>query len=66
MLRSIWWRIGTARSPECYYVRPSDFGASVTLRVTPAANGQKVGVVEAARFRMIPPESSVPARDLSL
>lgn len=51
---------------ECHYVRPSDFGASVTLRVTPAANGQKVGVVGAARFRMIPPASSVPPRDLSL
>ena len=39
---------------ECYYVRPHDFGQSVTLRVTPARNGQLVGVVSAAACRTLP------------
>ncbi|WP_166846481.1 group I intron-associated PD-(D/E)XK endonuclease [Isoptericola sp. BMS4] len=36
---------------ECYYVRPSDYGASVTLRITPSRNGQRSGVLDAAAFR---------------
>ena len=38
----------------CYYVRPADFGQSVTLRVLPSRNGQSVGVVPAAGFRSFP------------
>ncbi|GAB3092676.1 group I intron-associated PD-(D/E)XK endonuclease [Isoptericola nanjingensis] len=36
---------------ECYYVRPGDHGASVTLRITPSRNGQRNGVLDAATFR---------------
>lgn len=39
---------------ECYYVRPSDFRQSVTLRVTPSRNNQKVGVLPAAGLRDLP------------
>jgi len=35
----------------CYYVRPDDHGASVTLRITPSRNGQRNGVLNAATFR---------------
>ena len=41
---------------ECYYVRPSEFGQSVTLRVVPARNGQLAGVLPAERFRRLPAE----------
>ncbi|GAA1971486.1 group I intron-associated PD-(D/E)XK endonuclease [Isoptericola halotolerans] len=37
----------------CYYVRPSDHGASVTLRITPSRNGQRAGVLDAAGFRSL-------------
>jgi hypothetical protein len=39
---------------ECYYVRPVDYGASVTLRVSPSKNGQRLGVLHAAEFRELP------------
>lgn len=38
---------------ECYYIRPRDHGASVTLRITPSRNGQRTGVLDAARFRSL-------------
>ncbi|MCK9795756.1 group I intron-associated PD-(D/E)XK endonuclease [Isoptericola sp. 4D.3] len=38
---------------RCYYVRPSDYAASVTLRITPSRNGQRSGVLDAARFRSL-------------
>ncbi|MDQ1730537.1 MAG: hypothetical protein QOK10_696 [Pseudonocardiales bacterium] len=35
---------------RCYYVRPAEHGASVTLRITPSRNGQHSGVLDAAAF----------------
>ena len=40
---------------ECYYVRPSDHGQSVNLRIAPSRNGQALGVRHASRFRSMPP-----------
>jgi hypothetical protein len=41
---------------ECYYVRPAAHRRSVTLRITPTANGQRVGVWPASSFRrLLPP-----------
>jgi hypothetical protein len=42
----------------CYYVDPSRFGRSVTLRVEPARNGQAAGVFPAADFLQMPPPTS--------
>lgn len=39
---------------ECYYVRPSDHGQSVTLRVAPSKNGQVQGVLLAEMCRALP------------
>ena len=39
---------------ECYYLRPSKHGQSVTLRVTPSKNGQERNVRMASRFRAVP------------
>ena len=39
---------------ECYYLRPSEHGQSVTLRVTPSKNGQERNVRMASRFRAVP------------
>jgi hypothetical protein len=39
---------------ECYYLRPSDHGHSVTLRVAPSKNGQARGVQMASCFRTFP------------
>jgi hypothetical protein len=39
---------------ECYYVRPTAHGQSVTLRVTSSRNGQVRGVLPASRFRELP------------
>jgi len=39
---------------ECYYLNPSDFGASACLRVDPPKNGQVKGVRLAADFRRVP------------
>ena len=36
---------------DCYYVRPAEHGASVTLRITPSRNGQRQGVLDAVTFR---------------
>ena len=38
----------------CYYLRPSDHRQSVTLRVTPAKNGQERNVLQADAFRAFP------------
>jgi hypothetical protein len=38
----------------CYYLRPDDYGSTVTLRVSPALNGQRAGVVNAELFREMP------------
>jgi hypothetical protein len=38
----------------CYYLRPTDHLASVTLRVVPARNGQQLGVRPASDFRSMP------------
>jgi hypothetical protein len=40
---------------DCYYIRPAEHGASVTLRVTPSRNGQQLGVLDAAAFRELKP-----------
>lgn len=39
---------------ECYYVRPDDYGASVTIRISPSRNGQQEGILNAAAFRELP------------
>ncbi len=39
---------------ECYYIRPSDHGVSVNLRITPTRNGQQKRILEAAAFRDMP------------
>ncbi|QIG42127.1 hypothetical protein G5V58_04500 [Nocardioides anomalus] len=39
---------------ECYYVRPWEHRASVTLRIRPPSNGQQSGVLVASRFRGVP------------
>ena len=51
-----------------YYVNPSDFGGSVTLRVTPSRNGQQFGVLPVSKFLAMPPATArgVPAGQLSL
>lgn len=36
---------------ECYYVRPADHGTSVTLRLVPSRNSQRVGIVQASAYR---------------
>ena len=38
---------------ECYYVRPTDHADSVTLRIVPSRNGQRVGVVMATAYRSL-------------
>ncbi len=40
---------------HCYYLRPTAFRQSVTLRVTPSRNGQVRGVMPAELFRGFPP-----------
>jgi len=35
----------------CYYLRPDQHRASVTLRIAPSRNGQQKGVLEAHTFR---------------
>ncbi|AFM18245.1 hypothetical protein Mycch_3508 [Mycolicibacterium chubuense NBB4] len=39
---------------DCYYIRPAAHGASVTLRIAPSKNGQRVGVLAASDFRRLP------------
>ncbi len=38
----------------CYYVRPSEHGHSVSLRVVPSKNRQRQGVLPASEFRGLP------------
>lgn len=38
----------------CYYLDPSDFRASVTLRLVASRNQQRVGVLDAEQFRLVP------------
>lgn len=40
---------------KCFYIDPSRHGRVVTLRLTPAANGQKVGILHAGHFGELPP-----------
>jgi hypothetical protein len=40
---------------ECYYVRPDAYVATITLRITPTANGQRIGVWPAEQFRRLVP-----------
>ena len=51
---------------DCYYVKPAEHGASVTLRITPSRNGQQLGVLDAAAFRELrtrfPADSAKPIR----
>ena len=42
---------------DCYYVRPAEHGASVSLRITPSRNGQQLGVLDAAAFRELTPKA---------
>lgn len=42
---------------ECYYIQPTDHGASVNLRTTPTKNGQQKRILEAAAFRDLPDPS---------
>ena len=40
---------------QCYYIRPTEFRSSVTLRIAPSKNGQQVGILEAQAFRRFAP-----------
>ena len=40
---------------DCYYIRPAERVAPITLRVTPSTNGQQPGVLDAAAFRELKP-----------
>jgi hypothetical protein len=44
---------------ECYYVQPSAFGRSVTLRIEASRNGQRQRVLQAAAFRSMPTASDL-------
>ncbi|WP_237165722.1 group I intron-associated PD-(D/E)XK endonuclease [Mycolicibacterium peregrinum] len=39
---------------ECYYIRPTDHGVSVNLRIAPTKNGQQKRILTAASFRDLP------------
>ncbi|WP_284225647.1 group I intron-associated PD-(D/E)XK endonuclease [Mycobacterium antarcticum] len=39
---------------RCYYVRPDEYGTSVTLRIAPSRNRQQAGVLDAEAFRQLP------------
>ena len=39
---------------ECYYLRPTDHGMSVNLRITPTKNGQQKRILDAAAYRELP------------
>jgi hypothetical protein len=41
-------------SDQCYYIRPSEHGRAVSLRVVPSKNHQKQGVLLASDFRVLP------------
>lgn len=38
----------------CYYVRPSEHGQSITIRVLPARNNQARGVIHGSALRTLP------------
>jgi hypothetical protein len=42
------------QTDECYYLNPSDFGTSVTLRVETPKNNQKKGINLASDYREVP------------
>ena len=42
---------------DCYYIRPAEHGASVSLRITSSRNGQQLGVLDAAAFRELTPKA---------
>lgn len=42
------------QTDECYYLNPSDFGKSMTLRVKAPKNNQKSGVNLASDYREVP------------
>mgnify|MGYP000876314770 FL=1 len=42
------------QTDECYYLDPSDFGKSVTLRVETPKNNQKKGINLASDYREVP------------
>lgn len=46
----------------CYYLRPDEHRASVTLRVVPCRNGQRLGVLDADAFRDLARTVSAPPR----
>jgi hypothetical protein len=39
---------------ECFYVDPTKHGETVSLRISPARNGQQLGVLESDSFRELP------------
>jgi len=45
---------------ECYYVRPGDHRQSAKLRITATRNGQRVGVLNASDFRLVPDNDAAP------
>jgi hypothetical protein len=47
---------------ECYYVDPSEYGLSVSLRVSPAKNRQSMRVLPSSSFLEFPPATSPDAR----
>lgn len=47
------------QTDECYYLRPSDYRQSATLRTSPSRNGQKIGVLVAADFRLVPEVTAI-------
>lgn len=42
---------------ECYYIRPTDHGVSVNLRIEAPRNGQQKRILAAAAFRDLPDPS---------
>lgn len=49
---------------ECYYIRPTDHGAWVNLRIVPAKNGQQKRILEAAAYRGLPDERLPPTGEI--
>ena len=45
---------------ECYYIRPTDHGVSVNLRITPTRNGQQKRILQASAFRELPDKLPYP------
>ncbi|WP_232819842.1 group I intron-associated PD-(D/E)XK endonuclease [Nocardioides allogilvus] len=51
------------QTDSCYYLRPTDFRRSVTLRLVPSKNGQQRGVLPIAAFRAFPTNETALAHD---